>query len=315
MLFRKKKSIQEPRRRQPGAAGLGSAQPVFSYHARSSRTEPGGKRSSKLLWLAPSKPPSPRPKASNLRRRTVLIVFTVLALVLVANCLVLNRNASIVILNADAKSAVFLSSQEAYKEAADSILASSLANTTKPTADIRHLADQMKARFPEIDNVTVTLPVFGHSPTFYLQPARPALLLKTIDGGLFIIDQSGRALVNASQARDLAKLGLVVAEDQTGLPVTLGKTALPSINVQFISDVLVEMQAKKVAVTGVVLPKATNEVDLRVAGVPYLVKFNLRGDARAEAGTYLATKQYLESRGKTPGEYVDVRVDGKAYYR
>ena len=110
-------------------------------------------------------------------------------------------------------------------------------------------------------------------------------------------------------------VGLVVAEDQTGLPVTLGKTALPSINVQFISDVLVEMQAKKVAVTGVVLPKATNEVDLRVAGVPYLVKFNLRGDARAEAGTYLATKQYLESRGKTPGEYVDVRVDGKAYYR
>jgi uncharacterized Ntn-hydrolase superfamily protein len=54
---------------------------------------------------------------------------------------------------------------------------------------------------------------------------------------------------------------------------------------------------------------------LRIEGKAYLVKFNLRGDAREEAGAFLAVKQHLERAGKTPEQYIDVRVDNKTYYR
>jgi len=54
---------------------------------------------------------------------------------------------------------------------------------------------------------------------------------------------------------------------------------------------------------------------VKVKGVPYNVKFNLMGDARAEAGTYLAVKQRLEAGHVTPGSYIDVRVDERAYYK
>jgi hypothetical protein len=50
-------------------------------------------------------------------------------------------------------------------------------------------------------------------------------------------------------------------------------------------------------------------------GVGYFVKFNLHGNAREEAGAFLAVKEYLESSHKTPGEYVDVRVENRAYYK
>jgi hypothetical protein len=54
---------------------------------------------------------------------------------------------------------------------------------------------------------------------------------------------------------------------------------------------------------------------MHINGAGYFVKFNLHGDAREEAGSYLAVKDYLASNQKTPGEYVDVRVENRAYYK
>jgi len=63
------------------------------------------------------------------------------------------------------------------------------------------------------------------------------------------------------------------------------------------------------------LPKGTSELDVHISGAAYLFKYNLRGDARAEAGAFMAVKASLESQHKTPEAYIDVRVDNKAYYR
>ncbi len=64
------------------------------------------------------------------------------------------------------------------------------------------------------------------------------------------------------------------------------------------------------------LPVGTSELDVRLAGQPYSVKFNLEsGTARQQAGTFLATESKLKSQNVTPAEYIDVRVDGRAYYK
>jgi hypothetical protein len=64
------------------------------------------------------------------------------------------------------------------------------------------------------------------------------------------------------------------------------------------------------------LPSNANELDIQIAGQPYEVKFNLHSDkAREQAGTYLATIASLQKQGITPSKYIDVRVDGRAYYQ
>jgi hypothetical protein len=64
------------------------------------------------------------------------------------------------------------------------------------------------------------------------------------------------------------------------------------------------------------LPPATSELDVRVAGQPYFIKFNLQsGDARQQAGTFLATQSHLQSQNIVPSTYIDVRVDGRSYYK
>ena len=65
-----------------------------------------------------------------------------------------------------------------------------------------------------------------------------------------------------------------------------------------------------------VLPVGTSELDVKLTNQPYTVKFNLEsGTARQQAGTFLATQAKLQSQNVTPGQYVDVRVGGRAYYK
>ena len=315
MLFRNKKSNQPRRTRQPSIGGSSSGTPVFSYHASSARTDKSSSRkASSLLWSI-DKPSTPRPrKARRPKRGLAIAALIVLAALLVSN-LILSRDPQVVALADTGGRQLFLRDQETYYEAAREIFGSSVVNTNKLTVNSGRIASDMQERFPELEEVSVTLPIIGRQPTVYIQPARPALLLKVSDGGLYIVDTVGRALMSASQVTKAEKLGLPLVDDQSGLSVDLGKNVLPSDDVDFITEVIGQLKAKNLKVSAVTLPKATNQLDIRIEGMPYIVKFNLRGDARAEAGAFLAVKQHLEREKKVPGSYIDVRVDNKAYYR
>jgi hypothetical protein len=121
--------------------------------------------------------------------------------------------------------------------------------------------------------------------------------------------------MDAAKVAASVKEKLVVVQDQSALAVTAGASALPSDDIGFITEVIGQLAAKNLHVSSLVLPGGVRELDVRIEGAPYTVKFNLRGDARVEAGAFMAVKQQLERENKTPGSYIDVRVDNKAYYR
>ncbi len=294
--------------------GLG-AQPVFSYHARTGRSEPNAKRS-KLLWVsAPEKPVSPRKPARSRGKRALLFVGVILLVALVLNGLFLSRDPLVMPLADSGGRQALLRSQDTYQQAAQAILGSSLANTNKLTVDTGRVAEEMKRQFPELEQVSVTLPLFGRQPVVYVQPAKPVLLFRASNGGIFVLDKNGRAVMEATLVKRLDKLGLAVIEDHSGLPVTAGSTALPSDNIAFITEVVGQLKAKNLKISSLALPSGTSQLDVRIEGARYYVKFNLRGDARAEAGAFLAVKKHLERSRKTPNSYIDVRVENRAYYR
>lgn len=316
MFFRNKNNSQPRRSRKPEVGGT-AATPVFSYHASSARTDKSSSRktASGLLW-ATNKPPGPRPRPQQHRsRKGAVVALLLIAAVLFISNLILSRDPEVIALAGTDGRRLFLRSQDSYYQAARQILNSSPANTNKLTINSGRIAKEMQERFPELEVVSVTLPIVGRKPSIYIQPARPALLLRVSDGGLYIVDTVGRALISASQVSKADKLGLPLVDDQSGLLPELGKNVLPSDSIAFITEVVGQLKAKNIKVTSVSLPKATNELDIRVEGKPYAVKFNLRGDARAEVGAFLAVKQHLERENKTPSSYIDVRVDNKAYYK
>jgi cell division septal protein FtsQ len=320
MLFKKRSPKNMGRNRPPARTERTGVQPVFSYHARSARTEPSSARkTSRLLWVNASsdkqqeagrRPSSPR----NWPRRALVVSGAVLGAALVVSSVLISRDPLVIPLADTSGRQALLRSQEAYQEAANAIFSSSLANTTKITVDTAKVSAAMKKQFPELKEVSVTLPLFGRRPIVYLQPSEPALVFKT-RGEMFILDDNGQAVADATRAAGVKKLALPVVQDQSGLSLAAGQRALPRDSVAFITEVTAQLRAKKLVITDLVLPQGASELDVRVKGAKYIAKFNLRGDARAEAGAFLAVRQYLARHKKTPESYVDLRVDNRAYYK
>jgi hypothetical protein len=243
------------------------------------------------------------------------LIILLLALVFsVSNALTLSGDARIVLLKGDGSSP-FLHGEQSYRQAADELLASSVWNRSKITVNTGGISRGMLKRFPELSDVSVTLPLVSKRPTVYVQTAQEALILKAPDGS-FVVGTDGKKLLEADNLPSADRHKLPVVTDNSGLGARFRQQVLSSSDVSFIRTVSAELAARHVGVTSMDLPAGKRELDVHVSGEPYLVKFNLEsGTARSQAGTYLATRAELKRRHTTPSQYIDVRVDGRSYYK
>lgn len=226
----------------------------------------------------------------------------------------LSSTPKIVILG-DASNTFALQDTIVYKKAAHRLFGASIANNNKLTINTESVATQLKQQFPEVHAVSISLPFFGRQPTVYIQPATPQVVLAT-PNGQFILDSNGRALVLATSATVMPEDRPVpIVTDQSGLTFKKGDVALSSKSVSFITEIAGQLEAKQIKTETWTLPSAASELDVKVSGQPYTIKFNLQGEAREQAGTFLAARDQLIRQGETPSSYVDVRVAGRAYYK
>lgn len=277
---------------------------AFSYYSSRNDSETSTKRQN---------PEKPSRIIYILRHLPVLLAGAAL-FIGICYILTLSTNPKVVAVNAGSRSQL-LRSQTEYQQAAEKLLSHSLSSRTKITIDANGFEQAMKKLFPELSNVTLTLPIMGRRPIVELQAAQPALILQVDHGDSFVIDTSGKAIMPANMLGDAKALNLPTVLDQSGLPVEVGKGVLTADEVEFITVVLAQLKAKNIEVESLTLPTVASELHLKPAGQPYYVKFDLQSDPKAAAGSYLAVKQKLDQDHVTPKEYIDVRVDEKAYYK
>jgi hypothetical protein len=318
-MFGKNKQPPNPERHRPLTTPERRNSAVFSYHAARSARPASGNPSRDLKAqeqaAAHGAAAARRNAHGNWLKRTTTVVGLVLLGLVLLSSLFLGTTPGIMQAG-DTRGAIFLRSQAVYEQAAADLLRSMPLNRTKITINSRRIAQELAREFPELGSVTVSLPVFGHQPMVHIEPATPALIMSTTIGGQsYVLDATGRALITPAQAPGVGKLGLPVVTDQSGLLIHAGQVALPSSTTTFITEVVGQLKAAHVAISSLTLPKATSELDVRIEGAPYYVKFNVMGNGRVQAGSFLAVKQQIERDHKTPGTYVDVRVEGRAYYK
>jgi hypothetical protein len=309
MLGKKKQPDQRPRQRTSSATPPQNAG-VFSYHANRSSALEARERTMQADQPAPKRLPR------GLHRIKAKHILTGICALVVFLLLVGLSSTPKIVITGSQSSRLALQDTAVYQKAIHQMLGSSLANNNKLTINTEAVAAQLKAAYPELHTVSITLPFFGRQPIVYLQPVTPQMVLST-SSGQFILDSNGRAL-SAYASQKLSEDGsqpIPIVTDQSGLTAQKDQIVLPSKTVAFIGEVAAQLYAKKISVETWTLPAAASELDVKVSGVPYFVKFNLQCNAREEAGTYLATKQYLENKHITPGQYVDARVSGRSYYK
>jgi len=310
----KKKSPPPTNERQRTVRTDRSA-PVFSYYAN--RSPRSGTSNRSIPNADSSEASATRRRARkplSLRRALHIAVLVCVAALLVGSLLLSNRPTIVLIKGKDPAAQTFLRSERDYTRAAQAILGGSFLNSNKLTFDAQGVSEQLQRQFPELSAVTIALPVIGRQPIVYMRPASPKLVLVAASG-TYVLDTAGRALLTGNQVVQMDQLGLPVVHDQSGLSIQVQDIALPSNDVAFITEVAGQLKAKSIGISNLTLPSGTSELTMQVSGQAYTVKFNLHGNAREEVGAFLATKQYLESQGKVPAEYVDVRVNNRVYYK
>jgi len=302
--------LPQTRRQKRRIDDLAKPPSTFSYHTNRSEQERGTGRQAQR---EPARPAGNRFGHFWLQRFGLVILLLAL-MASAANVLTLSTSAKVVPL-ATAGSRPFLRPTAVYEDAASRQLKRSIWNHNKITVDTAKLSQQLLSQFPELNSVSVTVPLLAHRLLVYVQPAQPALVLVTSNGS-FVIDTTGKALVSGGSPAVLNQPQLPLLTDQSGLRLQPNHQALPAASVSFVQTVLAQLAARQFAVSSMTLPAAASELDVQLAGQPYFVKFNLESNnPRGEAGTFLATIAQLRKQNAVPAKYIDVRVDGRAYYQ
>jgi hypothetical protein len=315
ILGRNKKNEDQFGRRRPDGKSMPTAGPnrTFSYYASRSTNDLNVGRSATALDARIQDGKHGRMRA--ILRNTPIVIASVVIVACVLDQLVLSSSPKIVTISSTSGS-VFLRGNAEYQTAAAALFKDSLANRNKLTVDVNGIRAAMRREFPELSDVSVTLPIIGHRPVVYIQPSEPALALTTVNGDTYLLNSSGEALIHVQSQAILSNLHVATVTDQSGLQVSVGRTVIPSTTVQFIQTVMSQLAAQHLQVGKVVLPSSGSELDVYPDGGQYFGKFNLQqADALQQVGTFIAVVKQLSSQGKTPGQYVDVRLDGRAYYK
>jgi hypothetical protein len=301
---------RNPARRTPTAP----QSQAFSYHANRSMTELNIGRE------MPADQPVARRLPGGLRRmldRTAWLAGGVLVIALITYQMQLSGKPAIVSL-VPASDTPFLRETDIYARAAGALIDGSALNRNKLTVNTTAIADGMLRQFPELQSVTVSLPLLGHTPTFYLKPADPALVLASGDDS-FVIDLQGRALSRAASTSQLERLNIPTVTDQSDVAVGLGRQTLPRRTAAFVAGVSRQLRASDVSVKAMIMPAGASELHVYVNEAPYYIKYNIQDEAgeaaEVQTGTYLAVRKYLSDKARQPAQYIDVRLQGRAYYK
>lgn len=204
-----------------------------------------------------------------------------------------------------------------YKDAAAATL-KSLKNRNKLTFDEASLVKVLKLQFPEINEVSANLPLFGQTATIHIEIAQPSLVLRGAEGTStaaerFIIDAKGTVVGPQSNFPSIKELPLIT--DETSFEAGIGQSVLSLSDVNFILTIIAQLKTAKVPIASLTLPRLAQEIDLRTADHSYYVKFHLGGDALTQSGQFLAARRQFDQTKKQPLRYLDVRVNGKIYYQ
>jgi len=248
-----------------------------------------------------------------LLRKLPLKVIALIILVTVGYLSILSTTPKLISVNGTSDFSFYRNKAD-YQKSAERILGGSIFNRDRITINTVHIENEIMAEFPELGQVSVSLPVFGRNPVISIVAKQPAMAL-TSQQGAYVLDANGVVMARASSITGFDNIKLPIVNDESSLTVEIGKGVLTSQQVDFISVLVTQLNLNKKQVSSVTLPPIINQVQIKLKGFNYYIKFDMQNDPKTSAGAFIALSKRLAKDGATPAEYVDVRIEDRAFYR
>lgn len=187
-------------------------------------------------------------------------------------------------------------------------------NGFQPFVPMAHITKQILDQNPEIENLTVHNNGFSTTLTLKLSFRRPSLIWQTKNGSQFYLSSDGTAFENDYSGADTSKLIHLV--DTSGLGAEEGKTLASSQMINFVISLHNQLEAAEVPVVQYSVPATLREVDVKLKGKPYIVKFLSTNDVGQEVAQLQQSLKFFAAHpDQTPTKYLDLRLVGRAFYQ
>jgi len=310
-LGKAKPTTPEPRSNERRRPQNNTSSPAFSYYAnRTPEPSPGRIRDQQQPEKRSGNAASRKPKGSKVFVHSLSFwLLLLVAVVCIIKALFLSNDPKIVVVGKNSVTADYVQSVEVYEASARKLMSSSVTNRSKITVDLSGMSQKLQRQYPELQDVSMSVPLIGNRPIVYIQIAAPSLILQTPSGN-FALSSSGVVLARLKAVP--ANIPLIL--DESGTVPHVGGHYLPSSTVGFARTVAYQLKAAHMTINTFVLPAGSPyELDVRLEGQNYLIRCNLEADALTQSGAIVGMLQQLG--GSMPGSYLDVRVPGRVYYK
>jgi len=289
------------------ASKTGERSSNFSYYSRSS-VKPETKRSKPKQEVVID-----QDRVGILVRLPRLIIFFVIVFGLLY-LIWLNGTTSVQVLNG--KKISFLQNPLVYKKASQAYLAKSISSHTKISVNILGLDSYLEHTFPEINNSSTSIPLIGSNLRTTINSAQPIAIMEDSASHRFYLKAGGYVMAQDNLSKPDIKNNLVfpyIIEKFQKL--SLGQHAMSLQDLQFIQYIEQELNVQSVPAISYTLLANSRELDVKTQANNILLKFNLQNNVKEQVGSYLSLRKYLLANHITPSSYIDLRVEGRAYYK
>lgn len=308
-LFSKKQS-DSPRRRQAMAEQRATPQQLDEQYAfRRNRTLTGSSSSQ----IASANEANAQMKSSRVhthdlaqkRRQIGGLLLLVLLVIAVLYILLSQFTASVNVRTDD----VTVKLDDSYEKAIQSYFGTQPIERFRFLLDVNNLTRYVQAVAPEVKSVAVT-GSNGVGTTNITLTMRQPVAGWNVGGSQQYVDSTGSAF-----RKNYYPAPAVQIVDNSGVPVTDGQAVASNRFLGFVGRLVGLAKEKGYTAEQVIIPRGTTrQVELRVNGIPYPMKFSIDRPAGEQVEDMARTIGYLQQRGISP-EYVDLRVANKAFYK
>jgi len=242
------------------------------------------------------------------RRKVGGVFFVVLVTIVLLSFLLLQLTTQVVIIGQNAKMSRSLDTS-IYVEVVNEYLDRHPIERLRFVLSDDQLAAYVATQYPEVASVKQRT-TWGIGESRYELSLREPVAGWVIDGKQYYVDAEGVAFEN-----NYYESPTVQIIDESGARPISGATVISTRFLGFIGRVVALGEERGYIVTEAKLPLGTTrQADIRIEGVSSSIKLSIDRGAGEQVEDLDRTLTFLKSRGLAPS-YIDLRVEGRAYYQ
>lgn len=308
MIFGRKKNDEQPIRQ----ARLDIEEQSYAF--RRSRTLTGSS-SSDISAVGESRAQikSPRIKTHELKHQRRLIILGLLGGVSAIGACVWLLDQYTLTLNTVSATTPLVKQVDidAYRKVADEYFGARPFERFRFMLNEERFQAAMTRQLPEIQSISLQNARGLVATDAFVSVRRPVAVWQS-DSDRLYVDQAGRTFT-----RNYYQEPTVTIEDQSGIAIS-GQTKLVASSrlLTFAGRLVAGIDDSGVGtVTKVAIPLgALRQLDISLQGKPYRIKTHMDREPTGQVADVVSAVKYFDAHLIIP-EYIDVRVEGKAYYR